>query len=110
MRLGSHYPRPARDREGLLTLFETGLSSDRQAGGAQAIGDLARAGGLELAAEQGLDVGRLGAGELGDDANVIAVPPQPWLELIELRRQNGLDQLRSDRPLADLEALFRERG
>ena len=71
----------------MLTLPETGWGgcSDRQASGTQAIGDLARAAGLELATQQRLDVHCPRAGELGDRADVIAVPSQTGLELVELR-------------------------
>src|SRR4051794_32920574 len=98
----SHWVRPcsdclrrARDRDGLLMLFETGWAwaqIGRPAARRRSV--ISRAGGLELAAEQSLDVGRLGTGKLGHGANVIAMPSQPWLELVELRREDGVDQLR----------------
>jgi len=83
--------------------------SQRQACGAHFVGQLTGARGVQVAAHQALDLGRLGVELLGKGPHAVAVPGQPWLQLVELLGQHGLDHLGRDRLLAADPERFLER-
>src|SRR4051794_3182352 len=68
--------------------------SDRQAGGHELGGELLAARGLELAPKQRADLALPGADQIGEVGDVVAMPAQPRLQIVELRGEQGLDELR----------------
>src|SRR5689334_6215823 len=80
--------------------------SQRQTGGEHFVGEFAGAGCVQFAAQQTLDLNRLGVELFGEGADTVAVAGQPGLEVIDLLRQHRLNHLRCERPLADPEPFF----
>src|SRR5689334_2122917 len=100
-------PQSARSAHGGETDGVTlSAGSQRQTGGKHFVGEFAGAGCVQFAAQQTLDLNRLGVELLGEGTDTVAVSGQPGLEVIDLLRQHRLNHLRCDRLLADPEPFF----
>ena len=80
--------------------------SSRQSGGTHLGHEFTRARRVQVAAQQAADFGGLGVELLDQAADVVAVPGQTWLQVIDLQRQHSLDHALVDGLGANLEAGF----
>ena len=96
--------RRTRDRGGRAQTRRN--RSDRQAGGTHLVGELVGPGRVEIAAQQLSDLGGSGVELLAERAEVVAVPGELGLEIVQPPRQHGLDRGLVDRLHAGLEARF----